>query len=147
MSRESNFDLRYTLMAHESWHGIYFCDEAFRDFIEKCFQSFEKKSRDFLIGYWKCQPTLGYDVNDDYLLKNEFMAYLMQRHLSLVKDWYISHSRWNSVQKAMPELSAYVINTGAQTFYDEAAVISGYAFDRWGMAAGRTYLVSREGTK
>ncbi len=143
MCRQSSMDQRYQLMAHETWHGIYFSDSAFRDYIAECFERFDPKSRDFLVQYWKSQSSLGYDITDDYLVKNEFMAYLMQRPLSQIQEYYISHAWWNSVQKAIPELASYVIEDKAAHFAEGAGWINGYAFEHWGMAAGRTYMISR----
>ena len=44
-SRESPEYLRHTFMAHESWHGIYFTDEDFRNIVATCYNMFDEGSR------------------------------------------------------------------------------------------------------
>lgn len=143
VSRESPDYLRYTLMAHESWHGIYFTDEDFRNTVYVSYSLFDPKSMDFLKTYWSTQPTLAYDRADEYLMRNEFMAYIMQQQVSQIKQYWVTHAKWNSVQKAEKELADYIIATDAQAFEDAAMFLASYAFDRWGLYAGRVNLVAR----
>ena len=142
VSRESPDYLRYTLVAHESWHGIYFSDEDFRNTVFVSYSMFDPESMEFLKTYWETQPTLSYDRSDEFLMRNEFMAYLMQQPVSQIKSYWTNHAKWNSVQKAQKELADYIILTDAQAFEDAANFLASYAFDRWGLNAGRVNLVS-----
>lgn len=141
ISRESNEWLRRRLLAHECWHGIFFTDEKFRNATAAAYYTIDERSRNFLTGYWRSQPTLNYNLNDEYLVHNEFMAYIMQQSVSEVAQYYVARTGWASVQNAMPELSEYVRTTRGTTFEDIANVFNEYAFDNWGLACGRTWLI------
>lgn len=143
ISRQSLGYQRRTLLAHESWHGIYFTDEEFRDVVFAAYSLFDEMSMDFLKTYWETQPTLAYDRGDEYLMRNEFMAYILQSPVSSVAEYWVSHAKWNSVQRAEKRLADYVIATEAQAFVDAANLLSSYTMDRWGITAGRVTLVSR----
>lgn len=143
ISRESPAYLRTTFVAHESWHGIYFTDEDFRNTVAASYLMFDEQSMRFIKTFWSTQPGLQYDLNDDYLMKNEFMAYLMQQPLSRTKTYFLQVAGRGSVNQIEPELAAYVRSTDAAAFVDAAALLNDYAFTRWGLAAGRVGLVLR----
>lgn len=143
ISQESPDWLRRSLSAHEIWHGIFFTDEAFRNAVAAVYYTIDEKSLDFITGYWKSQPTLGYDPADAYLMHNEFMAYIMQQPLASVAGYFVHLANRGSVMRAMPELCEYVRRTGGSTFEDAARVFDSYAFDNWGLSCGRVSLVER----
>lgn len=143
ISKESPEYLRWKLSAHESWHGIYFTDEDFRNKVLSMYSSFDRTTMEFLQTYWATQETLSYDITDDYLMKNEFMAYLLQQNLASTKDYFLQIAGWASVNKNEPELARYVRRTEAQPFVDATAELNDYVFNRWGLAAGRVNLLSR----
>nr|MDE5899123.1 hypothetical protein [Treponemataceae bacterium] len=143
ISQESPDWLRRSLSAHEIWHGMFFTDEAFRNAVAAVYYTIDRKSLDFITGYWNSQPTLGYDPADTYLMHNEFMAYIMQQPLASVAAYFVHLANRGSVMRAMPELCAYVRGNGGSTFEDAARVFDAYAFDNWGLACGRVSLVER----
>ena len=89
ISRETPGWSRTNLLAHEGWHTIYFRDAEFRNFVSAVYYTFDPTSLEFLIDYFKSQPSLGYDINDEYLMHNEFMAYIMQQKLSEVAKYFV----------------------------------------------------------
>ena len=141
ISQESNTWLRSRLLTHECLHGIFFTNEAFRSMVAAVFYLTNEKARDFLKGYWTSQATLSYDTNDDYLVQNEFMAYLLQQRVSEVGAYFVNLAKWNSVQHAIPALANYVIETNASDFTEAARLLSDYVFEKWGFEAGRVSLV------
>lgn len=143
ISRESAGYLRFMLMAHECWHGIYFTTESFREVVADLYNSFDEKSMLFLKKYWEKQPSLAYDLSNEYLMQNEFMAYLLQQPVSATAEWFLTHAKWNSVQRDLPNLANYVIEHNASFFTEACQKLSDYAFATWGLAAGRVFLVSR----
>lgn len=143
ISRESPDYLRNTFIAHESWHGIYFTDEDFRNTVSVSYLMFDEPSLVFLKTFWATQNGLGYDLTDDYLMENEFMAYLMQQPVSRTEQYFLQVAGRGSVNKNEPELAKYVRKTNAEAFTDAAALLNDYAFTKWGLAAGRVSLVSR----
>ncbi len=134
---------RQKLLAHEGWHTIFFRDADFRNFVSAVFYTFDPRSRAFLIDYFKSQPQLGYDINDDYLLQNEFMAYIMQQKLSDVASYFVHCANRGSVMKYTPELAAYVRETKGRGFEDAAVALNDYVYDKYGIVCGNISLVSK----
>ncbi|MBC6721303.1 hypothetical protein [Treponema sp. Marseille-Q4130] len=141
ISQESPEWLRNRYIAHEGWHGIFFTDENFRNATAAVFYTTDETSRDFLMSYWQLHPNLNYDLNDEYLVHNEFMAYIMQQNVSAVAAYFVNLANWTSVQKAIPSLAAYVRQTHGIPFEDAAKVFDEYAFDNWGLSCGRVWLI------
>ena len=142
-SMESPSYLRYQLIAHEGWHGIYFGDEAFRDTVAMCYLMFDPVYMDFLQTYWETYESLMYDRTDEYLMRNEFMAYHLQQSVSQIADYFLTRARWGSVQRTQKQNADYIIASNAEAFTDTAAMLSDYVFTRWGLCAGRVWNVSR----
>ncbi len=143
IARESADYLRAQLMAHESWHGLYFTDEEFRNTVAAVYYMFNPTAMEFIKVYWQTQPGLEYDTADEYLMQNEFMAYLMQQALGNTKKYFINLSNRQSVIQNEGLLAAYVRDSNAQDFYDACAVLNDYVYSRWGLAAGRVNLFVR----
>ncbi len=142
-SRQSTDNLRWQFLAHESWHGIFFTNEAFRHKVSLLYNSFDDTSLEFIKTFWETQNGLNYDREDDYLMRNEFMAYIMQQRYSAIGDYFVSlANRW-SVKQNEPELAAYVRNTNAVHFVQAGKELNEYAFNNFGFAAGRVHLIYR----
>ncbi|MCQ2240359.1 hypothetical protein [Treponema sp.] len=143
-SRESPRYLRYTFLAHESWHGIYFIDDDFRNVVSACYNMFDSDSMEFLKTFWETQPGLGYDRSDEYLMQNEFMAYIMQQTFPNIAPYFLQVAGRGSVNRIQPEGAEYIRNTKAQAFVDAGEVLNDYAFEKWGLACGRVSLIIRD---
>lgn len=144
ISKETPGWSRKRLLAHEGWHTLYFADDEFRNFVAACFYTMDYKSRDFLIGFFRSQPSLGYDVNDSYLLNNEFMAYVLQQPLNQVAGYFTSIAGWPSVVKAQKDLCNYIKSTNASAFEDVAVMMNDYLFSKWGIESGSISLITFE---
>ena len=83
------------------------------------------------------------DVNDDYLMKNEFMAYILQQPVSGCGQYFVNHAWWNTVMAFTPTLANYVINTKGKGFEDAAIALNDFVFDKYGLVAGNIALVQR----
>ena len=143
ISQETLPGTRYNLLAHEGWHTLFFTDEEFRNYVSAVYYTMDPFSKDFLIEYFKSQPSLGYDTSDEYLMQNEFMAYVLQSPLEKVSEYFVNHAKWNTVQKFTPELSAYVVSTNGQGFEDAANALNEFVFDKYGVVCGNIALVRR----
>ena len=141
ISKESNEWLRARLLTHEGWHGIFFTDEKFRNTTAAVYYTIDERYRDFLLGYWQSQPTLNYDITDEYLMHNEFMAYIMQQSVSEVASYFVNFTNWTSVLRTVPDLALYVRATRGIAFEDAAYVFDAYAFDNWGLSCGRIWTI------
>ncbi|MCL2609855.1 MAG: hypothetical protein FWD94_08145 [Treponema sp.] len=145
VSRESVPELRTRFMAHEMFHGLFFIDENFREFSRQRWEAFPQFAKDFFVAYL---GTLSYATDYEFLIINEFMAYLLQLPVSQA-PWYFGqhlsgqlHSR--GLTRFLP--ADYQMRDGirywpeiAATFTAEAEAFSRYVNDRWGLAAGRVW--------
>lgn len=143
ISRETPGWSRTNLLAHEGWHTIFFRDAEFRNYVSAVFYTFDPTSRDFLIDYFKSQPSLSYDTNDEYLMHNEFMAYIMQQRLSEVAKYFVHLANRSTVIEFTPQLASYIIKTEGRGFEDAAAALNDFVFDKYGIVCGNIALVNR----
>ncbi len=141
ISRESVSYLRYLFMAHECYHGIYFVDPGFRAKMTEVYRSMDPRAIEFLKSYFTIIESLGYDTSDEYLMENEFMAYLMQQPLDRVGQYFAGNiaERFRK-HGGDPELDRWVVSTEAAEFARAASELNAYAFGRWGLAGGRVGL-------
>lgn len=143
ISRQSTQSIRYRLLTHECLHGIYFTEERFRETVAAVFQQTDPRARLFLRRYFELYPSLQYDTDDSYLLQNEFMAYLLQQNSSQLRPYYVDRISWLRVMnKAEPELRAYIRKTDAEDFMQAAEQMSAFLYTRWGLKAGRITLAA-----
>ena len=149
LSRESShLSLRPRFMAHEAFHGIYFVDQDFRDFSRRRWDAFPDYAKRFLLAYFEIQA---YDLTNDYLVVNEFMAHILQFPAASA-SWYFGEHLPNTL---LARSSAYRASLPArdtltregrpywpelaEVFTRETEVFSAYVFQRWGYSAGRAW--------
>lgn len=83
ISQESYRGTRKKLLNHEGSHGIVFVLPEYFDEIQKIWDEFSADEKK----YWKVYLDFNsYNTNDEYLLVNEFQAYVVQRKMETV-DW------------------------------------------------------------
>lgn len=143
ISRESDAFTRSKLLAHEAWHTLFFRDEAFRNFVAAVYYTFDPDSRQFLLDFFESQTGLGYDIEDEYLMHNEFMAYIMQQRIKDVSEYFVGRANLYSVRTFTPELASYVRETNAKGFEDAAVILNDYVYDVYGIIGGNVALVNR----
>ena len=143
ISRESDNALRAKLLAHEAWHTLFFRDEDFRNFVAAVYYTFDEKSRLFLLDFFESQTGLGYDIEDEYLMHNEFMAYILQQSLKYVPEYFVGRANLWSVRVFTPELAQYVRETNAKGFEDAAVILNDYILDVYGISGGNVALINR----
>lgn len=142
ISREIPSYNRISLLAHEGWHTLFFTDEEFRNYVTAVYNVMDPFSRAFLIDYFKSQPSLGYDVNDEVLMQNEFMAYILQNTENHASEYFVKRASWESVRKYTPELAKYVINTNGSGFDDCGKMLGEFVSDKYNLVSGNIGLVS-----
>ncbi|MBQ9206467.1 MAG: hypothetical protein IJ158_07095 [Treponema sp.] len=143
ISQESPVYLRTTFIAHEGWHGIFFIDEDFRNTVASLYYTIDPDTLAYLRRYFQVTPTLNYDVNDDYLMKNEFMAYLLQRPVSQTAQYFVDMAKRDHSQQLAKRQADYIISTGGAGFEGAARLLDEYVSDRWNLNAGRVWLITR----
>ncbi|MBQ9909353.1 MAG: hypothetical protein IJM48_06095 [Treponema sp.] len=143
VSQESPLYLRTTFIAHEGWHGIFFIDEEFRNTVDSIYYTIDSKTLAYLRRYFQVTPSLNYDVHDDYLMKNEFMAYMLQRPLSQTASYFVDMAKREHSQQLAKAEADYIIETGGSGFEGASRLFDEYVSDRWNLNAGRVWLISR----
>ena len=143
ISRESDAALRSKLLAHEAWHTLFFRDEDFRNFVAAVYYTFDPDSRQFLLDFFESQSGLGYDIEDEYLMHNEFMAYILQQGLKYVPEYFVGRTNLWSVWSFTPQLSQYIRDTNAKGFEDAAIILNDYVYDVYGISGGNVALINR----
>lgn len=142
ISRETPSYLRVKLLCHELLHGLYFTHEDYRNAVAKIYAKTDKESLRFLLAYWEANPSLGYDTTNQFLVQNEFMAYMVQQSVASIPSYYAKNiATWKSTNRDLPELAEYIRDTNAIGFVIAATSIQKYLFSTWGFAAGRVSLV------
>jgi hypothetical protein len=143
ISRESTDYLRRRFLVHEGYHGLFFIDEDFRNFSRDRYEKLPREAKQFIRSFFDYQH---YDLQDSYLIVNEFMAYIMQQTVSQAGFYFgetlagqIDNSSWR--RTVLPEAQSRADGTKhwpllASFFTREAEALSAYALRRWGLTAG-----------
>jgi hypothetical protein len=136
ISRGSGAVERRQLLAHESFHGIFFAAPPYRDYCFALWDSLAVSEREY---YTKFLDTLGYDGADRYLAVNEFQAYLMQQPLDYVAPYF---ERFAAILKGAGVAGA----PDAARIRDTAALLDSFLRAHFGIRAGSSLLSSSVGT-
>ncbi|MCL2208889.1 MAG: hypothetical protein FWB89_01870 [Treponema sp.] len=144
IARESPDYLRYRFLAHEGYHGLYFIDGDFREFCRQRWDQVPVAARRFLISFFEFQQ---YDIKNEYLLYNEFMAHVLQQTISQTADYFGRQlpmrleSTWRSSSLPPKDEASGTWPLLADAFSREARAFSDYVNNRWGFSAGRVWGV------
>ncbi|MDA3811561.1 MAG: hypothetical protein PF518_14680, partial [Spirochaetaceae bacterium] len=133
ISRESNARLRWLFLTHESYHGIFFSSKEYESAVFEIWNNLPEEQKDF----WRIFLDLyGYNINDEYLLINEFQAYLMQQDTSLTDSYFRSKIEW--MISIRPYLKKQLENRN--TFFKNALAVEESAYSLLGIKAGDLVL-------
>jgi len=142
IARESGDALRWTFAVHESTHAIFFSDADYRRFARSLWSSLEEREK------WFWKTYLGwaaYDVGSDYLMGNEFQAYLLQQPTAAVEEYFVKRKSAELLEKH-PELeekvNAYMAEFGS-AFTRRAKELEAWLYKKYGVEAGRTVFLTR----
>ncbi|MCD6121661.1 MAG: hypothetical protein J7K04_07485, partial [Spirochaetales bacterium] len=88
ISRSSSAALRRLLLTHESFHGIFFSVPEYRRDCIKVWGNLKETEKRFwkLFLYWK-----KYDISNEYLVVNEFQAYMFQQREKDATKYYMDY--------------------------------------------------------
>ena len=99
VSMETPLALRTKFLIHESFHGLFFTSPRFRIACLDSWRNLSRAEQDFWKMFFSYRT---YNINNEFLLVNEFMAYLMQQEKSDL-DWYYKEFVANQLTGAYPE--------------------------------------------
>ncbi len=138
ISRASPEYLRYSFIAHESFHAVYFVDGAFREKVAEIYGGMNPVALKFLHGYFDVVDGLGYDTSDKYLMENEFMGYILQNPFSNVSGYFSRNLAERYLRYGGDrETAGYITAGGAEDFVYASAELCRYVYNRWGLTGGR----------
>jgi hypothetical protein len=141
ISRESGAALRWTLAVHESTHAIFFTDQAYRSFARALWASLDSGERWFWKTYF---GWAAYDVGSDYLMGNEFQAYLLQQPAAAADEYFSKRKAAELLEKhaeLAPRVDEYMAAYGT-SFSQRARQLEAWLYRKYGIEAGRTVFLT-----
>jgi hypothetical protein len=142
IARESGPALRWTFATHESTHALFFVDADYRAFARSLWASLGDGEK------WFWKTYLGwaaYDVGSEYLMGNEFQAYLLQQPLAAAEEYFTKRKSAELLEKH-PELAdrvgAYMAEYG-KSFEARARQLDAWLGRKYGIGAGQTVFLTR----
>ncbi len=84
VSQESHRDLRRLLLTHEAMHGVFYSEP---EFVDAVWELWNAQSPEFREAWRFFLASMTYDPADEYLMVNEFQAYLLQQPLEDVEPY------------------------------------------------------------
>jgi hypothetical protein len=146
ISRESAGYQRFLFMTHEAFHGLFFIDADFREFSRQRWDKLDKEAKQFIISFFDFQQ---YDINDSFLMVNEFMGHCLQQGVSdsgryfgeTLANRLYERSVWRRASMPPRDEASGAWPGLTESFRNEEAAFSNYVSARWGLAAGRVWRV------
>jgi hypothetical protein len=132
--------LRELLLTHEAYHGVYFASTEYVAQIHELWQSLSDDER----RYWALLlDGMQYDITDEYLVENEFHAYLLQQPPEYAR-WYFEMRSADRLRFWKPGevswLNRFLIeNEGS--FLRQARSANAILFSLTGLVGGDVYCL------
>ncbi|MFP4535742.1 MAG: hypothetical protein ACLFNP_08475 [Spirochaetaceae bacterium] len=141
ISQESYPQLRELLLTHEAMHGIFYEEEGFRDRVRRLWEEeLSEEEREF----WRFFLSyMSYDPADDYLMRNEMQAYLLQYSPETIPG-YFRFRIAERLRNGLPHQRSYIDDFYAshgETFRASAAALNEYLFQAHGFRGGDVLLL------
>ncbi len=135
LAQESSDRLRYMFVTHEGYHGLYFASSEYRRAVHEVWTQLSSPEKEFwrIFLDWKW-----YNVDDQYLLENEFQAYLMQQHRSYVDTYFKDYTipRFLSFYPEYQKDAEYFLERYPDHFSHSAELLENAAQSLVGISAG-----------
>ena len=131
ISRSSSKYERILLLAHESYHGVYFCMAKYRELCARTWAAAPASERRFMR---RLLEYLGYDDSDSSLVVNEFQAYLLQQPRSMAPAYFERMGKLIANAEGVPEAAEVMPHLLKDEAVLEAFLMSHYAIGAGGVA-------------
>jgi hypothetical protein len=131
ISRSSSKYERILLLAHESYHGIYFCSKEYQELCARIWKSAPAAERLFMT---RLLGALGYDATSRDLVVNEFQAYLLQQPRSMAAAYF------ERVGKLLTDAAGNPAASDAMPgLMKDESTLEAFLRSRYGIRAGGAY--------
>lgn len=141
IARESSAALRWTFATHESTHAVFFADPAYRSFARSLWASLDSGEKWF----WKAYlGWAAYDTGSDYLMGNEFQAYLLQQPVEAAGEYFSKRKAAELLEKhgeLKERVDEYMAKYG-NSFAQRAKQLEAWLYAKYGVEAGRTVFLT-----
>jgi hypothetical protein len=132
--RSSSKYERILLLAHESYHGIFFCSSDYRDLCESAWAAAPEAERSFVS---RLLAALGYDETAHELAVNEYQAYLLQQPAASLPAYFERVSKLLSDDPNAPDISQVLPGLERDEAELQRFLESRYSISAGGQAAAR----------
>lgn len=140
--------LRTLFLVHEGFHGLFFIDPEFQEFAGARWKELDPKAKRFLTGYFSLD-SLQYDTANEYLMKNELMAYVLQQNVGAASHYFgsVLPSRLYQTGWGRSFLPLQDRKTGtwpllARLLTAEAQAFNRFVQERYGLTAGKVWRLT-----
>ncbi len=142
LSQESTPRLRELFLAHEGYHGVFFTDAQYRDQCASVWHALSPIEKQFWREFLKLRD---YNTDDEFLVINEFQAYLMQVTQENLEAYYWDYSV-PALVEAVPRVSGLVDILKAQypdTFQRSALSLETFLKREAGIGAADLFCLQK----
>jgi hypothetical protein len=140
LSQESDQRLRRLFMVHEGYHGIYFVDGHYRDVSAAAWSFLSEHEKRFWREFLRVR---NYNIYDEYLVINEFQAYLMQVSYRDLDAYFWEYSV-PALTEAVPRTAPIIEQLKARhpdTFHRSAVELEEYLIESHGFGAADLFCL------
>jgi hypothetical protein len=127
--------LRELLVTHEAYHGVYYGNAEYVSSIESLWDSLTQDEQRFWL---LLLDGMQYDTGDDYLITNEFQAYLLQQPVRSA-SWYFEVRSAGRLRRWKPAEASWIdafLASSGDTFREQAERANALLFEHAGLVAG-----------
>jgi len=141
LSQESPPYLRSLLLTHEGYHGLFYAANGLRELVYILWENLAPEAKTMWTDYLRTANAWNYDHENEYLLRNELLGYLMQQ-----KDFgeYFDNTMFpRLLERNGGNAPFYEANkeTACAAFLDMAGKIASFLSDKYNLSAGNlSYL-------
>ena len=79
--------LRQVFLTHEAMHGLFYLVDEFREYSFEYWEALESEEREFWRLFFEFRD---FDPEYEYLMVNEFQAYLLQQPVEIVEEYFLN---------------------------------------------------------
>ena len=133
--------LRDLLISHEAYHGVYYVEPEFIAAVDRIWDALDDEQRRYwyllLSGY-------RYDIADEYLVRNEYHAYLLQQPVASA-GWYFETRMAERIARWHPDQAGWLDRYLSQyrgSHRRQAAEVQAALFSITGLAARSVYCLT-----